>query len=361
MKNRSKKLESKLNKIVKALEVDKLESKLGELETKSMENDFWDNPRSAKDIMQRISDIQDILKNLEKLRTDIDNLDELTKMAEAEEDSKEMEKELEQEYRKIKDNLDRFELRQFLSDKYDRNSAILSIHAGQGGTEANDWAEMLLRMYFRYAENQGWKTSILNQIKGDEAGIQTVSVEIEGPLAFGYLKKEKGTHRLIRQSPFNAQNLRQTSFAGVEVLPVIDFESEKEFEIPEDEIEFSAARSGGPGGQHANKASTAVTLTHKPTGVTVQSSSRRSQHQNRETAMKLLKSKLWEIEQEKISEEKKEIKGEHKIAAWGNQIRNYILHPYKLVKDLRTEVESNDPEAVLDGDLDKFIQAEIRL
>ena len=217
-----------------------------------------------------------------------------------------------------------------------------------------------MRMYLRYAEKKGWSTEVIHMQKGDEAGISTVTIEISGSYAYGYLKFEKGAHRLVRLSPFNAQNLRQTSFAGVEVLPVLETSDETDVEIPDEEIEFKAVRSGGPGGQHVNKTSTAVVLTHTPTGITVQSSSQRSQHQNREAAMKLLRAKLWEKEMEKKTAEQQQLKGEHKIAAWGNQIRNYVLHPYKLVKDLRTKIEHADPEAVLDGDLDEFITTQIR-
>ncbi len=238
---------------------------------------------------------------------------------------------------------------------------MLSIHAGQGGTEANDWAEMLLRMYLRYAEKQGWKTEVLHQVKGEEAGISTVTIEITGPYAFGYLKNEKGTHRLVRLSPYNAQNLRQTSFAGVEVVPVIESTDEKAIEIKPEDIEFKAVRASGPGGQNVNKTSTAVTIKHISTGIVVHASNQRSQLQNKENALRMLRAKLFELEQQKEQEEMSKIKGEHKVAAWGNQIRNYVLQPYKLVKDLRTGIESTDPESVLDGEIDKFIEAEIRL
>ncbi|HVX92783.1 MAG TPA: peptide chain release factor-like protein, partial [Candidatus Dojkabacteria bacterium] len=238
--------------------------------------------------------------------------------------------------------------------------AILSIHAGQGGTEANDWAEMLMRMYVRFCERMGWKCQIVHMVQGTEAGISTVTLNISGPFAFGKLKRESGTHRLVRQSPFNAQSLRQTSFAGVEVMPVIS-EEDNEIVIRDEDIDFKAVRASGAGGQHVNKTSSAVQITHIPTGISVHSSEQRDQFQNKKAALAILKAKLWQIEEDKRAEEMARIKGVHKIAGWGNQIRNYVLHPYKLVKDLRTGVETSNPEAVLDGDLEAFIDAQVRL
>jgi peptide chain release factor 2 len=359
MDKKIKTLKKRIDKIAKSLQIDKLESRLGKLQTKSMEEDFWNNRQQATQIMQEISEIENQIKRVNEIKKSLNEIKEFWNLMKQEdaEDKEEIQKDLD----KIEDNISKFETQQFLSGKYDKNDAILSIHSGQGGTEANDWTEMLLRMYLRYCENQGWQTSILHQVQGDEAGLGTVTIEVKGEYAFGYLKNERGTHRLIRLSPFNAQNLRQTSFAGVEVLPVLEDVDVEDIEIPESDIDFKAVRAGGPGGQYTNKTSTAVTLTHTPTDITVNCSSQRSQHQNRKKAMQMLKAKLWEKKQAKEEEIKDDLKGEHKIAAWGNQIRNYILHPYKLVKDLRTDIEVTDPEAVLDGELDKFIDAEIRL
>jgi peptide chain release factor 2 len=265
-----------------------------------------------------------------------------------------------EEYLSLKDKFEKFSIRKFLSNKYDKANAIITIHAGQGGTEANDWANILMRMYTMYFDKMGWKYNITDILRGNETGIVTVTIEVTGSYVFGYLKGEQGVHRLVRISPFNAQGLRQTTFAGVEVLPTME-EIDNDIQIPDSDIDFKAVRSSGPGGQNVNKTSSAVQITHIPTGITVESSEERSQQQNREIAMRNLKAKLLRIKLDQRLEEISEIKGDYKIAGWGNQIRNYILHPYKLVKDLRTGVESQSPEYILNGNLDKFVEAEIRL
>jgi peptide chain release factor 2 len=269
-----------------------------------------------------------------------------------------MEKELSQEIKKLKKELAKVELETFLSGPYDKEDAILSIHAGQGGTEAMDWAQMLLRMYLRYGENRGWQVEIVDQTPGEEAGIKSATLMVTGPLAYGYLKGEAGTHRLVRQSPFNADRLRQTSFALVEVLPRI--EETPEIKIKEDDLEWQFFRASTQGGQNVQKVATAVRLRHKPTDTTVTCQTQRYQEQNRKIALQLLQAKLWALAEARAKEEKKKLKGGRTKAAWGTQIRSYVLHPYKMVKDLRTGVETKEVDKVLDGELDDFVMAELK-
>jgi peptide chain release factor 2 len=255
----------------------------------------------------------------------------------------------------LADRLEKLEFQLQLSGPYDRGPALLAVHAGAGGTEAQDWAEMLLRMYLRWAERHRYQTRILDSSEGEEAGLKSATIEVRGPLAYGYLKSERGVHRLVRLSPFDQAHRRHTSFVLVEVMPLV--ESDVAIEIRPDDLKLDTFRSGGPGGQNVNKVNTAVRLTHIPSGVVVTCSTERSQLQNRETAMKMLRSKLLEIELERREQEQAALKGEHIAADFGNQIRNYVLHPYRLIKDERTGLETSDTTAVLDGDLDEFIQA----
>lgn len=310
---------------------------------------FWNNREKAVKVSQELADLKEDVNWFQKLKEDFEAVKEL-------EDGNllsDFEKRLKQK-----------ELEVFLGGKYDRGDAVLSIMAGAGGQDSQDWATMLLRMYQRYAERKGFKAKTLEQSFGEPGGpegrigTKSASLEISGKYAFGFLKKETGVHRLVRQSPFNAKALRQTSFAQVEVLPVI--KGQKEIEINPADLKIDFYRSSGPGGQYVNKRETAVRITHLPTGLVVSCQSERNQADNREKSMDMLVGKILRLMEESKEKELSKLKGDKVSASWGNQIRSYVLHPYKMVKDLRTEYETSDPDKVLDGDLDGFVEAEIK-
>jgi len=343
LKRKTESLEKTLEELKESLNLEEKRKRLSQLEAESADPELWDNQERARGLMQRLGDLKQEIEEVEKLEEEIKMLSELS------------------EAKKIEKKLEKLKLKTLLSGPYDAKNAVVSIHAGQGGVEAMDWANMLYRMYLKFCEKRGWKTRVLDISAGEEAGIKSITFKAEGANAYGYLKGEAGTHRLVRQSPFNADKLRQTSFALVEVLPELEEKDFPDIKIRDEDLQWQFFRASTQGGQNVQKVSSAVRVKHKPTGITVTSQAERSQEQNRKIALGLLRSKLWALEQERAQKEKKELKGEYRPASWGTQIRSYVLHPYKMVKDLRTEVQTADTEAVLDGNLDEFIEAELKM
>jgi len=348
---------SKAQKILQSLNLSQFEDELKEIQSQTYQSDFWQR-QDAQEIMQQTAQLQAKISQISAADQQTQDIQAMLELLD-EKDDQTLESEISNLLPKYKSTINNLELNQFLNNKYDSYGAILSIHSGQGGTEAMDWAEMIRRMYLRYFEIKGWKYKFISESRGDEAGIKSAEYEISTPYAYGFLKHEVGTHRLVRLSPFNADNLRQTSFALVEVLPLMEANS-TEIEIKENDLEWQFSRAGGAGGQNVNKVSTAVELTHAPTSIVVKCREERSQIQNKERALKKLKAILAQKEAQKQKQELDRVKGKHTDASWGTQIRNYVLHPYQLVKDTRTEYETSDTTGVLDGDLDQFIKTEIR-
>jgi peptide chain release factor 2 len=307
--------------------------------------------------MRHISRLRNTVSTWREMEQRVEDLASLIDMALAEEDTS-LDEENTQEIAQLESSLDELEFQLQLGGDYDQNGAILGVHAGAGGTESQDWAQMLLRMYLRWAEQHRYKAEVIESSAGEEAGIKSALVEVSGDYAYGYLKGERGVHRLVRISPFDASHSRHTSFALVEVMPLV--ESSVDVSIDADDLKVEVFRSSGPGGQHMQKTSSAVRITHLPTGIVVTCQNERSQLRNKETAMTVLRSRLLELELEKKAEEQAKLKGEHITAEWGNQIRSYVLHPYKMVKDHRTGYETSDPNSVLDGGLDELLRAFLR-
>lgn len=336
-------------------DVPQKERRRTELRSESAKSDLWNDPTQAAGILRELEALDKELNSLERLERELHDLEELCGLGDFGADE---EKDIERQVEALEKEIGEWEFRLLFSGLHDRGDALLSIHAGAGGVDAQDWAEMLLRMYLRYAEQNGFKAHVIDESRGGEAGIKSVTIEISGDYAYGYLRTEAGVHRLVRLSPFNANQLRQTSFALVEVLPVL--EDTAEISVKPDEIRIDTYRASGAGGQHVNKTDSAVRITHLATGIVASSQSERSQLQNREQAMKLLVGKLYKRSLEERELETKALKGEHKSAEWGNQIRSYVLHPYNLVKDHRTKVETADTTGVLDGKIGTFIEATLR-
>jgi len=333
----------------------KLESEILKLEKESTQANFWQDEKKASQKMQELARLKDKVGKFLNIETSLGEIADYVELLALE--RVEIPKETLEDIAKLERQIEEQELELILSGKYDSNNALLSIYAGAGGVEAQDWANMLLRMYLRYTEKKGFKAEIISISGGEEAGIKSATLEVSGPLAFGYLKGESGVHRLVRLSPFNAQHLRHTSFALVDVIPEIE---EEGLEIDPKDLRIDTFRASGAGGQHVNVTDSAVRITHLPTKITTSSQNERSQFQNKENALKVLKSKLVLYQEEKNEEERAKIRGEITPASWGNQIRSYVLHPYNMIKDHRTRLETSDTKGVLDGDIEQFIEAYLR-
>ena len=349
--------EDSLKDLADALGLEKMKKEIEELDAKTAENGFWDDIKGSQVVLKRQSSLKNKVNAYEKLKQDYDDALVMIELANEEEDESLLE-EAESEVEAVKENLEKQRLQTLLTGEYDKNNAILTFHAGSGGTEAQDWAEMLYRMYTRWAEAHGFKVKEVDYLDGDEAGLKSAVLLVEGENAYGYLKSEAGVHRLVRVSPFDSAGRRHTSFSSLEVMPEIA--KDTEVHIPPEDIKMDVYRASGAGGQKVNKTSSAVRLTHIPTGIVVASQVERSQYQNRYVAMNMLISKLVEIKEREHLEKIEDIKGVQKEITWGSQIRSYVFMPYTMVKDHRTGFETGNVQAVMDGDLDGFINAYLK-
>ncbi len=347
--------EEQLKECKTALSPEQIQKELAELDAQMSATDFWNDVENANKVNQHVKQLQNKLERFDKLNARFEDLKTLIEMAEEEQDDT-LVAEIKNEDTAVAAGIESLRLEQMLKGPYDSSNAVLSLHAGAGGTEAQDWTEMLYRMYTRYCENCGWTVRELDVLDGDDAGIKSVTFEVDGDNAYGYLKAEKGVHRLVRISPFDSSGRRHTSFSSLDVTPIFDDDTGN-IKVDPDDLRVDTYRSSGAGGQHVNKTSSAIRITHLPTGIVVQCQNERSQIQNRETAMRMLRGKLLELQEREREAQMAEIKGEMKKIEWGSQIRSYVFQPYTLVKDHRTGVENGNIQAVMDGDLDSFIHA----
>ena len=331
--------------------------RIEELEMEMQAPGFWDDPEKSNQKMKEVKSLKDVVDTMDHLQSQYEDILTLIEMG-YEDNDPAIIPDIREELDSFKKTFDEIRISTLLSGEYDKNNAILKLNAGAGGTESCDWCGMLYRMYTRWAERKGYSIEVIDYLDGDEAGIKSVTFQINGENAYGYLKSEKGVHRLVRISPFNAQGKRQTSFVSLDVMP--DIEEDLDVEIRDEDIRIDTYRSSGAGGQHINKTSSAIRITHFPSGIVVSCQNERSQHMNKDKAMQMLKAKLYLLKQEENAEKLSDIRGDVKEIGWGNQIRSYVLQPYKLVKDLRTDVETGNADAVLDGALDPFINGYLK-
>lgn len=353
-KTKIEELEKKYKDVLSVVNEDEINKELEEVEKKLTDPSVWDDQKKAREYTQKLKRLKNISEDLKRVRSLFEDLEVAIELSD---EDQEMAQHVEEIVQELEGAVKKLELEIILNGKYDPNNAYLSVHPGAGGTESQDWAQMLLRMYMRWAERKGFDVEIVEFQPGEEAGIKDATILIKGEYAYGYLKHESGVHRLVRISPFDAARRRHTSFASVNVIPEID--DDVDIEIRPEDLKIETFRAYGHGGQYVNKTESAVRITHLPTGIVVSCQNERSQHQNKQTALKILKAKLYQLEMEKKRREIQEIQGELKDISWGNQIRSYIFHPYTMVKDHRTGVETANVDAVMDGDIDMFIEAEL--